>query len=96
MEEGGGDCSCPLGRGDGCCPGDGICCACVLGCDPSTDPLQDPETDALIACVCAAGVCADECEAECAGQGIRADCSACVQQAGMDVCQTEYDACGGT
>ncbi|WP_437715658.1 hypothetical protein WMF45_04095 [Sorangium sp. So ce448] len=96
MEQGGGACRCPLGRSDGCCPGDGICCACVQGCDPNTDPLQDAETDALIACVCAAGVCADECERECAGQGIAADCRACVQQAGADACKAEYEACGGT
>lgn len=88
-----GDCDCPAGRSDGCCPGDGICCACVLGCDPDTNWNQDPETDALIACVCAADVCASECEGECAGQGIGADCAPCVEQAGMNACMPEYLAC---
>ncbi|WP_437611181.1 hypothetical protein WMF20_05070 [Sorangium sp. So ce834] len=96
MGEDGSDCACPLGRGDGCCAGDGICCACVQGCDPGTDMQQDAETDALIACVCAAGVCADECEVECAGGGITADCAPCVQQARTDACKAEYEACGGS
>lgn len=95
MGEDGSDCTCPPGRGDGCCMGDGICCACVQGCDPGTDSQQDAETDALIDCVCAAGVCADECEVECAGGGITADCAPCVQRAGMDACKAQYEACGG-
>ncbi|WP_433933573.1 hypothetical protein AB3662_04350 [Sorangium cellulosum] len=95
MEQDGSDCSCPTGRGDGCCPGDGICCACVPGCDPSTAFDQNPETDALIACVCAADVCADACASECAGEGLTADCAPCVEQAAMDVCKSQYEACGG-
>ncbi|WP_437509377.1 hypothetical protein [Sorangium sp. So ce1099] len=96
MDQDGSECSCPQGRSDGCCQGDGLCCSCVRGCDPGADHVQNPETDALIACVCAAGVCADECASECAGEGITADCEPCVQQAGMDACKTQYEACGGT
>ncbi len=88
-----GDCACPLGRSDGCCFGDGICCPCVLGCDPDTHFEQDPETDALIACVCAAGVCDQECAIECGGGGISANCEPCVQEVGMDVCMAELLAC---
>jgi hypothetical protein len=88
-----GECACPPGRSDGCCAGDGICCSCVLGCDPATDFDQDPETDALIACVCEAGVCDDACSGECLGQGIGADCAPCVEQAGMDACMAEHAAC---
>lgn len=88
-----GECACPQGRSDGCCAGDGICCPCVQGCDPSTSFEQDPETDALIACICAGEVCVSECENECAGQGIGADCAPCVEQAGMDACMAEYLAC---
>ncbi|WP_437787556.1 hypothetical protein [Sorangium sp. So ce1097] len=94
-EQDGSDCACPEGRGDGCCPGDGICCACVPGCDESTVFQQDPETDALIACVCAADVCAEACAWECAGKGLTANCAPCVQQAAMDACASQYEACGG-
>jgi hypothetical protein len=75
--------------------GDGICCSCVTGCDPSLDFTQDPKVDALIACACAAGVCADECKSECAGGGIGGACAPCVKKAGMDQCKTQYQACGG-
>ncbi|WP_437672248.1 hypothetical protein [Sorangium sp. So ce131] len=96
QEEGGGECACPLGRSDSCCPGDGICCPCVLGCDEDKIFSQDPATDALIACACAAGVCAEECEVECAGEGISARCAPCVEQAGMDQCKAELEACSGS
>ncbi|MDI1446994.1 hypothetical protein [Polyangium sp. 6x1] len=91
MAENGDDCTCPAGRSDGCCAGDGLCCPCVQGCDPTKDDLAD----ALIACVCAAGVCADACKVECAGEGITGDCTPCVQQAAMGACKAEYEACGG-
>jgi hypothetical protein len=95
LEGDGGTCACPVGRGDGCCLGDGLCCACVQGCNASKNPEQDPPTDALIACVCAVGVCATECKSECAGEGIGADCAPCVKLAGMNQCKAEYQACGG-
>jgi hypothetical protein len=88
-----GECACPLGRSDGCCFGDGICCPCVQGCDPDTAFSQDPETDALIACVCAAAECQDACANECAGNGIGDDCEPCVEQVGMDACMAELLAC---
>ncbi|MDI1434808.1 hypothetical protein [Polyangium sorediatum] len=92
-ELGGAECTCPAGRSDGCCPGDGICCPCVQGCDLAPEA---PPTDAFITCICAAGVCADACKVECAGEGITGDCAPCAQQAAMGACKAEYEACGGT
>jgi hypothetical protein len=96
LDANGGTCACPLGRGDGCCAGDGQCCPCVQGCDPNKTPGDEAPTDALIACACAAGVCDTECKTECAGGGIGADCAPCVKTAGMNQCKTQYLACGGT
>lgn len=97
LEQDGGTCECPAGRSDGCCYGDGLCCACVKGCGQEHEfSFPDPVVDALIACVCAAGVCADECKSECDHGGIGMTCAPCVRQAGMDQCKDEYQACGGT
>ena len=86
-----GACKCPQGRGDGCCPGDGICCSCIpCGSDPF-DP--GPAGDPFIACVCQADVCADACVVECGGNGIGAACQACAATAATGACQLQAQAC---
>ncbi|AUX46485.1 uncharacterized protein SOCE26_079910 [Sorangium cellulosum] len=35
-------------------------------------------------------------EVECAGEGISARCAPCVEQAGMDQCKAELEACSGS
>ena len=88
----GGD-ACPLGYSAGCCPGDGECCSCVLGCNEENQFVEDPETIALVECVCASDLCADACANECAGNGIGGDCEVCVLELGMGECMAEYLAC---
>jgi hypothetical protein len=87
------NCGCPAGRSDGCCPGDGICCACIPGCN---DPFsQAPEVDAFIKCVCDSPDCVTECGTACVNGGIPLDCAACAAKLGHSTCMAEYKACGG-
>ena len=90
------DCTCQApGRSAGCCPGDGYCCPCVLGCDGGGLSFSQATTiDAFIACVCAPSVCGSECKFECVGEGAGGEaCTACAKQAGMGPCAAQFTAC---